>query len=146
MLNIVKMLKEIETRCSKETKILFMGDVKDTKIYDVLHIKRTSHWGDSRFWVANVKYYKENLMEIYQEMDDSVGKYAEHFILKFARMHKNDKGFIFRFKHQVQFGGIDGIYSSSQIVNIRLQKDSSRHKIINLFHYIIRTLFPNIWI
>lgn len=47
MVNILTMIREIEYRCNQN--IVFMGDIKDTCIWELLHIQRMSHWGDSRF-------------------------------------------------------------------------------------------------
>lgn len=42
MLNICDMANEIE---KYGENMLFMGDIKDTKIYVTLHIKKDGHWG-----------------------------------------------------------------------------------------------------
>jgi hypothetical protein len=57
MANICQIIKEAESNILKKS-ILFMGDVKDLKIYDILHVKGGNvHWGDSRFFVFEKSFY-----------------------------------------------------------------------------------------
>ena len=138
MLNICDMANEIE---KYGENMLFMGDIKDTKIYETLHIKKDGHWGDSRFFVANIKYYVENMSDSYLWMDDNIyGRYAEDYIFNFYQEHKNEAGFSFRFKRQVRFGGRSGAKGYNEEYN------SVRKRIINGIHGIIRLAFPWLWI
>ena len=89
MRNICSVIKEVERRC--EDKV-FLDDVKDTQIYDIIGRKDTDsgHWADSRYFVANVNYYKENLLDLYKQMDDFVYKHdAESTLYKLYQEHNN---------------------------------------------------------
>lgn len=143
MINITTMIKEIENRAEDK---LFMGDIKDTRIYEIIGSKNLGHWGDSRFFVANVQYYMENMADCYQEMNDATeDHWAEHYFLRLARTNRHDKRFIFRFRNQVQFDGVSGTISSAQLANGVGRQDSLRNRIKNEVRHILRIIFPNIW-
>lgn len=83
MLNITTMIREIIERASNK---VFMGDIKDTNIYQLLGIKHEGHWGDSRFFVANVEYYRNEMADCYLCMDDNKENcWAEHYFLNISR-------------------------------------------------------------
>lgn len=143
MVNILTIIKEIEKRA--ENKV-FMGDIKDTNLYNIIGSKNNGHWGDSRFWVAQVEYYKQHLLNCYLEMNDyENNKWAEHYLLRMARYHKNDNSFIFRFRHQVLFNGITGIRTSADLATGKYRQDSLIIKFKCQIRYILRILFPNVW-
>lgn len=143
MTNICTMIGEIERRARNK---VFMGDIKDTNIYEKLGINKTGHWGDSRFWVANVDYYKQNMADCYLSMDDSKeGRWAEHFLLNLSCKERNNKGFIFRFRHQVQFNGAGGTLTSEQLAIGNHRQDSPSKRMKNMIRHIMRVMFPNFW-
>lgn len=138
MLNINDMVKEIERYGHN---LLFMADIKDTALYDTLRIKKDGHWGDSRFFVANTKYYRENMSDSYLWMDDNIyGRFAEDYIFNFYQEHKNEPAFSFRFKHQVRFGGRSGAKGYNE------EYDSAKKRLTNVIHGILRFAFPWLWI
>lgn len=143
MLNIRSMIREIEKRAEGK---LFMGDIKDTRFYEMVGSSHYGHWGDSRFWVAQVEYYKQHLIDCYLEMNDyEEGKWAEHYLLRFAREHRGDPCFIFRFRHQVSFNGITGMRNSADLAAGRYKQDSLPNRIKGSVRYLLRMLFPNFW-
>lgn len=144
MVNILTMIREIEYRCNQN--IVFMGDIKDTCIWELLHIQRMSHWGDSRFFVAQIAFYKNKMLDCYQEMNDyESDKWAEHYLLNFSRQYRGDSRCIFRFRHQVQFNGVSGTVTSERLCQgIRTQASFS-NRMKNEIRHILRVLFPNIW-
>ena len=143
MLNIKRMIKEIE--CRADDKV-FMGDIKDTRLYELINSKNYGHWGDSRYWVSQIDFYKSNLMDCYLEMNDcQEGKWAEHYLLNMSRKNRKDKRFIFRFKNQVLFNGITGMRTSSDLASGRYRQDSLTIRLKCLVRYILRQLFPNFW-
>lgn len=138
MLNICKMMVEAERR--GEGKVFF-GDVKDTRLYEILHLNHEGHWGDSRFFVADVAYYREHLSDCYRWMDDNVyGRYAEDWVLQLSRQYRTDKRFCFRFRHQVQFGGRSGA------AGYREDYGSLKKRLSNKGRRLLRVLFPDLWI
>lgn len=144
MINIQTMIHEIEKRCTNET--YFMGDVKDTNIYKLLGSHRTAHWGDSRFFVAQIDWYKREMIDCYREMCDyQEGRWAEHYILNLSRKHRKEKNFIFRFRHQVQFDGVSGTVNSAQLATGIKGQDSPAMRTKNFIRFVLRSLFPNIW-
>lgn len=145
MLNILSMIREIERRADNK---VFMGDIKDTKIYDLIGRKNTDsgHWGDSRYWVADVDYYKSEMADCYMEMDDRVyGRYSEDYLLRLGRDKKNDGRFIFRFRTQVLFNGITSSKSSDDLKAGRYMQDSIGQRMKWCVRQVMRWLFPNFW-
>ena len=147
MLNVKSMLAEARRKILSRGYV-FIGDVKDTNIYKLIGRKDTmSHaYGDSRFFVANVKYWHENLSDCYLEMNDSIyGKWAEDYIFNLSRAHRNDGAFCFRFRTQVLFNGISGTLSSKDISNRSLQGDSFRGRAKAAVRQLGRWLIPFVW-
>ena len=143
MVNILTMTKEIEKRAKNK---VFMGDIKDTNLYELIGSKNYGHWGDSRFWVAQIEYYKNHLLNCYLEMNDCEdGKWAEHYLLRMARQYKKDNRFIFRFQHQVLFNGITGMRTSIDLATGKFRQDSLKIRIKCKIRHILRILFPNFW-
>lgn len=143
MVNIRTMIREIERRGAN---LYFMGDIKDTNLYE--RIGRTSfgHWGDSRFWVSSVKFYSENIMNCYMEMDDSrEGMWAEHYMLRMARSLKHDSKFSWRFRNQVRFNGIAGMLTSRDLASGKYRQDSFSNRVKGELRHILRLLFPSWW-
>lgn len=147
MLNIKQMINEAERRIMGN-EIIFMGDVKDTKIYEYLGIKTySSHWGDSRFFLSKISFYEEILQNCYLEMDDRFeGKWAEDYFLRLSRIYRNDHRFVFRWRHQVQFNGVSGTLTSDQLEQKKGLQDSYQNRLKNVIRFIIRVLLPNLWI
>lgn len=143
MVNIQAIAREIEKRADDK---VFMGDIKDTKLYEMIGSKNYGHWGDSRFWVFQVKYYKNQMLDCYLEMDDCTkDKWAEHYLLNMARKYKKDKRFIFRFRNQVLFNGITGMLTSEDLATGKFRQDSLSIKIKCKIRHLMRVLFPNFW-
>lgn len=143
MLNINSVISEIERRADDK---VFMGDVKDTRLYELVGSKNFGRWGDSRYWVFNISYYKENMLDCYLQMDDSVwGKWAEDFFLHLSREYRHDDRFIFRFRTQVLFNGITGMRTSEDLKAGRYRQDSIGQRIKWCVRQVMRWLFPNFW-
>lgn len=145
MLNICSIIGETENR--GRDGILFMADVKDTRLYEMIGIDTlSSHWGDSRFFMAEIDYYLKNLSDCYLEMNDyKEGQWAEHYILRLSREYRKDPRFKFRFKTQVRFAGVSGTLTSEHLhAGIRRQ-DSPANRIKASARQILRYIFPNIW-
>lgn len=143
MLNIRSIIKEIQRRAD-DKPIVFMGDIKDTCVYKFIgRDTLSSHWGDSRFFMADIEFYRENLVDCYKEMNDyQTGKWAEDYFLNLSRKYRHDSRFIFRYRTQVRFGGVSGTFSS---LNNARGYNSRFNKIKADIRQIIRLLFPNIW-
>lgn len=143
MLNITTMIREIYQRASDK---VFMGDIKDTNIYQKLGMKHEGHWGDSRFFVANVEFYRNEMADCYLGMDDNnEDSWAEHYFLKLSRKNRKNKHFIFRFYHQVQFDGVSGTLTSDMLAKGINRQNSIFCQIKNKIRYILRNMFPNFW-
>lgn len=137
MLNIPEMATEAERRGKDK---VFLGDVKDTRLYDLLRLKRDGHWGDSRFFVADVAYWRKHLADCYRWMDDNVyGRYAEDWVLQLSRQHRTDRRFSFRFRHQVQFGGRSGAAGYHE------DYGSWKKRLSNKVRRLMRLLLPWLW-
>lgn len=138
MLNIREMLGEMERRGQGKA---MMCDVKEFKLYEKLRgTSYGSRWGDSRYFLMSVDFYKGHLMDCYQEMDDRVfGKYAEDYIYHLSCKYRGDPRFIFRFRHQVQFGGQSGAAGYPE------KYASFQNQLKNKVRRILRILFPNVW-
>ncbi len=138
MLNIRQMLKETEQR-GKDKKMMF--DVKEFKLYEKLRgTSYGSRWGDSRFFLMSVAFYREKLMDFYQEMDDRIyGKFAEDCLYHLSVAYRKDKACSFRFRHQVQFGGQSGDACFDE------HYDSVRNRVKSRLRSLLRILFPNVW-
>ena len=146
MLNILSMIREIERRGENK---LFMGDIKDTKIYELIGRKNTDsgQWGDSRFWVTNIDYYVANMMDCYLEMNDCVwGSFAEDYLLRMGKKFRNDNRFIFRFNTQVLFNGMEsGSWTTKDLQSGKHRQDSVGQRMKWCVRQVMRWLFPNWW-
>lgn len=143
MVNILTMTREIEKRADDK---VFMGDIKDTGLYEMIGSKNYGHWGDSRFWVCQVEYYKRAMLDCYLEMNDCAeGKWAEHYLLNMARKYMQDKRFIFRFRNQVLFNGITGMRTSKDLATGKFRQDSLSIRVKCQVRYLMRVLFPDFW-
>lgn len=143
MVNIGEMMREIERRAVDK---VFMGDIKDTNLYERIGRKSYGHWGDSRFWAAQVDWYKREMLDCYLEMNDCTDdQWAEHYLLRMARRLKNDPRFIFRFRHQVQFDGITGMLTSADLASGKHRQNSLAARMKNQVRHLMRVLFPNWW-
>ena len=140
MENICDVIKEIEKRGRDK---VFFDDIKDTRLYDIIGRKNTDsgHWADSRFFVAEIAYYKENLMDIYKGMNDYNGRNAEACLFDLYKAHKNDARFLFRYRTQVQFDGSCGLVTE----NFSESYNSPKARLKNKMRQLLRYLFPNIW-
>lgn len=138
MLNIQEMMGEMERRGKDK---LMMFDVKEFKLYEKLRgTSYGSRWGDSRFFLMSVDFYRKYLMNCYQEMDESIfGKYAEDYIYQLSVKYRKDKSCSFRFRHQVQFGGQGGAACFHE------DYASFKNQAKNKLRRILRVLFQNIW-
>lgn len=139
MLNIRQILSEGERKIKKK-EVVFIGDVKDTCIYKLFgRDTLSSHWGDSRFFIAEIKHYRDNMIDCYSEMNDyEPDKWAEHYFLRLSRKFRHDPRFQFRFTTQVRFGGVSGAASNDSY-------DSKANRIKASVRQLGRILFPNIW-
>lgn len=140
MENICDVIKEIERRVQGK---VFFDDIKDTRLYDIIGRKNTDsgHWADSRFFVAEIAYYKENLMDIYKDMNDYNGRNAEACLFDLYKEHKHDARFLFRYKTQVQFDGSCGLVTD----NFSESYNSPKARLKNKMRQLLRYMFPNIW-
>ena len=138
MLNIREMLGEMEKRGKQKA---MMCDIKEFRLYEKL--RGTSYgscWGDSRFFLVAVDFYKQHLMNCYKEMDDrTYGKFAEDYLYNLSCKYRKDNRFLFRYRHQVQFGGQSGDAVFDE------HYASFRNVAKNKLRRILRVLFPNIW-
>ncbi len=138
MLNIRQMLGEMECR-GKNLKMML--DVKEFKLYEKLRgTPYGSRWGDSRFFMMSVEFYRKNLMDFYQEMDNRIyDNDPEGCIYRLSVKYRKDKTCSFRFRHQVQFGGQCGDASWHE------DYSSFRIRAKNKLRSLLRVLFPNVW-
>lgn len=147
MLNLQTISNEVFKRLISKNK-KFMGDIKDTKLYELVgHDTLSSHWGDSRFWAAEVNFYRQNIADCYLEMNDyKEDSWAEHYFLNLSRKYRRDPRFIWRFKNQVHFGGVSGVTTSEGLKNDLGVHNSPviRRKII--LRNIVRKVLPWLWI
>lgn len=138
MLNIREMLGEMEKRGKQKA---MMCDIKEFRLYEKLRgTSYGSRWGDSRFFLVAVDFYKHHLMNCYKEMDDrTYGKFAEDYLYNLSCKYRKDNRFIFRYRHQVQFGGQSGDAVFDE------HYASFRNVAKNKLRRILRVLFPHIW-
>jgi hypothetical protein len=172
-LNIHAMLREIYRRCRRRDTV-FMCDVKDTSLYRSLcramtvatawipgydvtesrgykflqHRERYANgWCDSRFFVADVDYYRENIADIYSEMYDfEYGRIAEHRLCALSRRHRGDSRFVHRFTTQILFDGISGMMSSERLSDPNARQDSPASRLWSTLRQNWRRFLPFIWI
>ena len=140
MLNIRKIIKEIEDRADDK---LFFADIKDTKIYQLIGRKNTDsgRWADSRYFVAEIAFYKNQMLDFYQQMDDIKGRNAESCLFDLYEANKDNERFLFRYRNQVQFDGQCGLVTS----HYHERYNSPKAKLKNKVRGLLRKLFPNIW-
>lgn len=143
------MLKEIEMRFTKSKELKFIGDVKDTCFYRLIGKKDAlaAHWGESRYFAAELEFYKDNLADCYKEMYDyEWGKWAEFYMLELSRKFRYDNRFVFRFKTQVAFDGYCGTVTSEEMNYGKGAQNSVSEKRKRFFRQLIRWFLPNLWI
>lgn len=149
MLNVVSMLKEIEHRFRQNEYLKFIGDVKDTCLYDLIGKKDAlaAHWGESRYFAAEIEFWRDNLADCYKEMYDyDWGTWAEFYMLKLSRQYRHDKRFAFRFRTQVAFDGFSGTVTSEEMKSGKGSQNNFAEKRKRIFRQLIRWLLPNLWI
>lgn len=139
MLNVCTILNEIECTLAK-SEIVFMGDIKDTCVYKFIgRDTLSSHWGDSRFFMAKIDYYSKYMINCYAEMNDyEPESWAEHYFLRLSRKFRHDPRFRFRYRTQVRFGGVSG-------ASLNASYDSMANRVKASVRQIGRVLFPHIW-
>lgn len=142
MLNIISIITEIEKRGNEK---VFFCDIKDTNIYKILGSSNEGHWGDSRFWVARIDFYKKELADGYKWMDDSHGKYAEEYLYNLSKKYRNDDRFIFRFRHQVRFDGFSGSVASIKDAHGNMNYNSFSSRCKYYVRSILRLVFCKLW-
>lgn len=115
LLNINDFINEI---CHRKAKFVFVCDIKDTKIFDLIYKnKDKGHYGESRYWVAECNFYREHLAGIYQMMNDNnIDSYAEQILLQVGRKYKSDSRFVYHFATPPHFGGCSGHLINNKIV------------------------------
>jgi hypothetical protein len=173
MLNIHSIINEVYRHC-RQRETVFMCDVKDTTIYRLFSriliigsklipkydIKKSklydcfqhrenygNGWCDSRFFAADIDYYRRNIANIYDEMCDfEFGSIAEHRLCYLSRCHRNDSRFIHRFMTQVRFDGISGMMTSDRLTDSSARQDSLSSRISGMFRQSLRILIPFVWI
>lgn len=139
MLNINKILAEGERRL-KDVPLVFIGDIKDTCVYKIIgRDTLSSHWGDSRFFISEIKYYRESMIDCYAQMNDyEPNQWAEHYFLRLSRDFRHDCRFQFRYRTQVRFGGVSGAAHNGAYNSVGNRVKASVRQLG-------RILFPNIW-
>lgn len=139
MLNICTILSEIERMLAK-SDVVFMGDIKDTCVYKLVgRDTLSSHWGDSRFFMAKTEYYRDCMIDCYAEMNDyEPDSWAEHYFLRHSRKFRHDPRFRFRYRTQVRFGGVSGAAAN-------MAYDTKTNRIKACARQLGRFFFPNIW-
>ena len=141
MLNITKIMYEIEKRM--EGKV-WLDDVKDTRLHDLIAKKDvySRYWADSRYFVAEINYYKDHFMNIYESMNDYVWREnAEGRLFDLYKENNADKRFLFRFRTQVQFYGKSGHETEGGYGVYGTPKD----KLKNFVRQVLRYLAPYIY-
>lgn len=138
MLNIREMIGDMERRGHNKA---MMFDVKEFRLYEILRgTSYGSRWGDSRFFLMSVDFYRKHLINCYQEMDDRIyGRYAEDYIYYLSVKYRKNKACSFRFRHQVQFGGQSGDACFDE------HYASLKNQCKNKVRRALRVLFPNVW-
>jgi hypothetical protein len=121
-----------------------MGDVKDTTFYERLGIETcSSHWGDTRFFVVQIAFFKQEMLNAYKEMCDyKENGWAEHYMVRLSRKYRNDKRFIFKYRHQVVFNGVSGTITSEQLAAGKGSQNSLKMRMKNVIHLVLRNIFP----
>lgn len=147
MTNINTILKEVVRKF--EDGIELQIDIKDSKIYDYMGLSSDIRdiRGDSRFFATSVRYYKENLEDLYAYMNDyDLKKIAEYIWAQYSRQHRGASEISHRFKTQARFNGFSGCFSIEQIQNGIGRHDNFKAKMKDDFRQIMRWLCPWIWL
>lgn len=146
MSNIKAIIKEINNKVRRHN-YLYIGDIKDTCVYELMGRKTlSSHWGDSRFFMANVDFYAQHMRDCYLEMNDyKEGCWAEHYFLNFSRQYRNDKRFCYRYRTQVRLAGVSGTVSSDGLADALKAQQSFKSVLHHSVRQVFRWIFPRIW-
>lgn len=147
MINVLDIAREVERRLARPGMV-FLGDVKDTKLYELVgHDTLSSHWGDSRFWAAEIGFYRRELADCYKFMNDyEEGHWAEHYFLNLSRKYRKDKRFLFRFRTQVRFDGFSGTVTSEEMRAGKGAQNTAATRRRAAVRQLIRRLLPWLWI
>ena len=147
MTNIKKILREVAGKFKKGAELQI--DIKDSKLYDFLGLSSDIRdiRGDSRFFAASVRYYKENLENLYSLMNDyDLKRIAEYIWAQYSRQHRDSSRISHRFRTQARFNGFSGCFSIEQIKNGIRRHDNAKAKLKDDFRQAMRWLFPWIWL
>lgn len=142
MYNVRAIISEAECRCRGK---VFMADVQDTRLYDILGRRGMGHVGESRFWVAETEWWGHEMMTFYEGIDEAHGRIVEHCILELARNHRHDSRFVWRFRRQVRFGGLATLRSSADLAAGRGRHDAPLARIKDALHQVLRYILPQWW-
>lgn len=148
MLNIRSIIREAKYRIGNHN-IVYMGDIKHSALYSLIGKSDSisAAWGDSRFFVADLQFWKRELSDCYKWMNDHVaGRWAEHYFVALSEKYRHDKRFIFRYRTQVRFGGVSGTLTSEQLKAGVGRHDSLANRVRIVIRQIMRILLPWLWI
>lgn len=133
----------------------FYCDVKDHRIFDILHLGWCGHSADARLFAVKVSYYQKHIGCKYRELNDYDGHLLEgllfRHIMEACKKGKNkftgevaDGKIIARFSREPVFGGMEG--SIVDAVSFSADQNSLKNKIKRLIGNGFRLFLPWIWI
>lgn len=104
ILNIDKLLSEADRR---RPWALFC-DCKDHPVYDWLRLGWNGHAADTRFFIVNTDFYRQNFYGRYVELDDSAGKLIESLFFQVSKERSQFEPIIRRFRTEPEYSGKAG--------------------------------------
>jgi hypothetical protein len=133
----------------------FYCDVKDHRIFDLLHLGWCGHAADARLFAVKVPYYQQHIGCRYHELNDYSGRLLEGLLFqdvkqaygkglsRFTGVVGNGK-IKARFSREPVFGGMEG--SMIDAISFSTDQNSSKNKIKRLIGNGFRLFLPWIWI
>lgn len=150
--NLTHFIRKASNALGKGTE--FYCDVKDHRIFDLLHLGWCGHAADARIFAVKVHYYQQYIGCRYRELNDYSGHLLEGLLFQVVKQAYGegrnrftgvvaDGKIIARFSREPVFGGVEG--SMIDAVSFSADQNSLKNKIKRLVGNGFRCFFPWIW-
>ena len=140
--NLYQLLTEVDKVAGENLQ--FYADVKDHKLFDILHLPMNGHWGECRYYAVSLDFWDKNMRGMYQFLDDK-GWSVESFFLELVRKVKQQQGVYIRFKTQPRINGYGGFTPAKGILTGSNHYNSFGNTVKDNIRQVLRWVAPYWW-
>jgi hypothetical protein len=127
----------------QDKKIDLYIDIKDHKLYDLLHLGWCGHSADVRLFAASVSFYNANIANKYRNLNDYEGHLLEGLMYDIVKPLIKKSNIICRFKKEPRYGGLEG--SNVNAISFTKNQNSFKGKFKRFTGNFIRKFLPFFW-